>query len=430
MSRERIITGIDVGSSKVTTVIATPMEEGRVSVIGVSSVPSKGIKKGVVVDIEDAVEAIAASLEGAERMAGYAVGGAQVSIDGNHISSQNSHGVVAVHDLDGEIAQDDVARVTEAARAISLPESREIIHVIPRGFIVDSQEGVKDPVGMSGVRLEVETNIISGASAVMRNLVKCIQQVAVDVDSLVFAGIAAGEAVLSDTEKELGCVLVDIGGGTTKIVVYLNGFPAYASVIPVGGQNITNDLAIGLRTNLETAEKIKLRLSSPRDYTFLEEPVAIPIDDNPRNNRRKPAREIDISDLGVEMRSIKESVFSEIINPRLTEIFRLVGTELRKSGFAKMLPSGIVVTGGTAETVGMEEVAKAVLQMPYRKGEPHGLTGLVEEIQGPAYATVVGLIRAGLSQSASPGRGFNVAGGKGIGKITKGALSWLKSFKP
>lgn len=429
MSRERIITGIDVGSSKITTVIATPLEEGRVSVIGVSSVPSRGIKKGVVVDIEDAVAAIASCLEGAERMAGYAVGGAQVSIDGNHIASQNSHGVVAVHDPDGEIGPDDVSRVTEAARAISLPESREIIHVIPRGFIVDSQEGVKDPVGMSGVRLEVETNIISGASAVMRNLVKCVQQVAVDVESLVFAGIAAGEAVLSDTEKELGCVLVDIGGGTIKVVVYLGGFPAYASVIPVGGQNITNDLAIGLRTNLEAAEKIKLRLSSSREYSYIDESVVLVGDDN-KNNRRKNIREIDISDLGLEMKSLKESVFSEIINPRLTEIFRLVGTELRKSGFAKMLPSGIVVTGGTAETVGLEEVAKNVLQMPYRKGEPHGLTGLVEEIQGPAYATVVGLIRVGLAQSSSSTRTFNLVGGKGLGRITKGALGWLKSFKP
>ena len=429
MARDRIITGIDIGSSKITTVIASQGEEDRLSVIGVSTVPSKGIKKGVVVDIDDAVEAIASCLEGAERMAGYAVSSAFVSIDGTHIASQNSHGVVAVHDPEGEISPNDVARVTEAARAISLPESREIIHVIPRGFIVDSQEGVKDPAGMSGIRLEVETNIVSGASAVMRNLAKCVQQVAVDVEDLIFAGIASGEAVLSDTERELGCVLVDIGGGTTKIVVYLGGFPAYTSVIPVGGQNVTNDLAIGLRTNLETAEKIKLRLSESRDFTYIEENDEVGGDDSPRNNRKRSVREIDISDLGVEMKTIRESVFSEIINPRLTEIFRLIGTELRKSGFMKVLPSGIILTGGTADTVGIEEVAKVTLQMPFRKGVPKNLVGLVEEIQGPAFSTVVGLLKFGV-RNVSTSHAFSGVGPGKVGKISKGAVNWLKSFMP
>ena len=431
MPRERIITGIDIGSSKVSTVIAGQDDEGALSVIGVSTVPSKGIKKGVVVDIDEAVESIASCLEGAERMAGYAVSSAFVSIDGNHIASQNSHGVVAVHDHDGEIGVDDVARVTEAARAVSLPSSREIIHVIPRGFVVDAQDGVKDPVGMSGIRLEVETNIISGASTVMRNLSKCVQQVAVDVDDLVFAGIASAEAVLSDTEKELGCVLVDIGGGTTKIVVFLAGSPAYASVIPVGGQHITNDIAVGLRTSLESAEKIKLKLSQDREYQYLNEDSldTAEEEDEAKKRHQRKKREIDIRDLGLEMTSVPESMFLDIINSRLTEMCKLIGAELRKSGHAKHLPSGIVVTGGGADTVGLEHVVKQTLKMPFRKGQAEGLRGLVEELHGPAYATVVGLLRYG-AEVGSVSRSFNGGRSASMGSMAKRTTDWFKSFLP
>lgn len=427
MPKDRIITGIDVGSSKVTTVIASLNDEGRRAVIGVSSTPSKGIKKGVVVDIDEAVDSIAACLEGAERMAGHAVTSAFVSIDGNHIASQNSHGVVAVHDHDGEILPDDVARVTEAARAITLPAARDIVHVIPRGFIVDSQDGVKDPVGMSGIRLEVETNIISGASTVMRNLVKCVQQVGVSVEDLVFAGLASAEAVLSDTEKELGCVLVDIGGGTTKILIYVGGSPAYASVLPVGGQNVTNDLAIGLRTNLEIAEKIKLRLSSATPVQFIDTSEE-PEEDTPASRRRRKVRSIDVRDLGVEFSSVPETVFEEIINPRLTEMFRLIGAEIRRSGYGKMLPSGIIVTGGTAETVGVEDIARKTLQMPYRFGVPGGVTGLIDEIEGPAYATAVGLILHG--SRVLPGKQYGSVGKGSVGTASKKAFDWIKSFMP
>jgi cell division protein FtsA len=429
MPRERILTGIDIGSSKITTVIASHSEEGRLSVIGVSTVPSRGIKKGVVVDIDDAVESIASCLEGAERMAGYAVSSAFVSIDGNHISSQNSHGVVAVHDQDGEIEASDVNRVTEAARAISLPESREIIHVLPRGFIVDSQEGVRDPVGMSGIRLEVETNIVSGASAVMRNLAKCVQQVAVDVDELVYSGIASAEAVLSDTEKELGCALIDIGGGTSKIAIYIGGSPAYATVIPVGGQNITNDIAVGLRTNLESAEQIKIRLSELREYTYIEDEEEEIAPETKKSMRKSHLRHIDLRELGLDMPSVPESVFSEIINPRLTEIFKLIGSELRKSGYGKVLPSGIIVTGGTAGTVGLEHVAKVTLQMPFRIGKPTGLSGLVEEIQSPAYSTVSGLILYAATAVPSA-RSFGAIKGGGVGEVAKKTLGWFKSFMP
>ena len=260
MAREKIITALDVGSSKITTLIATSAEDA-LTVIGVSTVNSKGIRKGQVVDIDEAVSAISESLEAAERMAGVSTSSCFASIGGVQISSINSRGVVAVAGGENEISDEDVKRVVEAAQAISTPSSREIIHVIPRDYIVDSQEGIKDPVGMTGVRLEVETHIITGATTSMRNLVKCIQQVGLDVEGLVFSGIASAESTLTDTEKELGVALVDIGGGTTDVALFMDGSIAHSAVIPIGGINITNDLAIGLRSSLETAQKIKLALS-------------------------------------------------------------------------------------------------------------------------------------------------------------------------
>lgn len=411
MPKERIIAGLDIGSSKITTIIATQSSEGKISVIGVSTVPSKGIKKGVVVDIDEAVEAIAQSLESAERMAGYAVSQAYVLVDGTHISSLNSHGVVAVAHQEGEISPSDVARVTEAAQAISIPSSREIIHVLPRGFIVDSQDGIRDPVGMSGIRLEVETNIISGATTVMRNLVKCVQQVGVDVEDLVFGGLAASEAVLTDTEKELGAVLVDIGGGTSDILVFENGSPAYTAVLPIGGQNITNDLAIGLRTSLEDAEKIKEKLQL----------AAV--------SREKEDNQLDISDLGLETKTISKKTINEVIRARLQEIFSLVALEIKKSGFEKKLPAGIIICGGAAETAGIAEVAKQVLKMPVRIGEPRGASGLIEEVSGPAFAASIGLLLYGAH--LQPERRISLGAARGrVFELLRRVVNWVKSYLP
>jgi len=399
MPKERIIAGLDIGSSKIATIIATLGQEGKVQVIGVSAVPSKGIKKGVVVDIDEAVEAIAQSLESAERMAGYAVSSAYCLVDGTHISSLNSRGVVAVAHQEGEISPSDVARVTEAAQAISIPSSREIIHVIPRGFIVDSQDGIRDPVGMSGIRLEVETNIISGATTVMRNLVKCVQQVGVDVEDLVFGGVAASQAVLTDTEKELGAVLVDIGGGTTDILVFEDGSPVYAAVLPIGGQNITNDLAIGLRASLEDAEKIKERMQL----------AAV----------SKEGNEIDVS----------KKTLNEIIKARLQEIFSLVALEVKKSGFVGKLPAGVIICGGAAETMGIVEAAKQVLKMPVRIGQPRGASGLIEEVSGPAYAASIGLLLYGSRLQPERRMSLGNARGKLTGIISR-FISWIKSYLP
>jgi cell division protein FtsA len=407
MPKERIIAGLDIGSSKITTIIATLGDEGKVSVIGVSSVPSKGIKKGVVVDIDEAVEAIAQSLESAERMAGYAVSAAYVLVNGTHISSLNSHGVVAVAHQEGEISPSDVERVTEAAQAISIPSSREIIHVLPRGFIVDSQDGIRDPVGMSGIRLEVETNIISGSTTVMRNLVKCVQQVGIDVEDLVFGAIAASQAVLTDTEKELGAVLVDIGGGTTDILVFEDGSPAYVAVLPIGGQNITNDLAIGLRTSLENAEKIKEKMAlMPEGET-----------------------QLDVSDLGLETGTIARKKLDEIIEARLQEIFSLVALEIKKSGFGGKLPAGIILCGGAAETAGIGETAKRVLKMPVRVGEPKGASGLIDEVSGPAYAASIGLLLYGSRLRPERRIGLGAARGR-VFDIFGRLINWIKSYIP
>lgn len=423
MPKERIVTGIDIGSSKVCTIIASvsspsASEHGtKVSVIGVSTVPSGGIKKGVVVDIDEAVEAIAQSLEGAERMAGYAVSSAYISVDGKHISSLNSHGVVAVANQEGEISEGDVSRVTEAAQAISIPSSREIIHVLPRDFIVDNQDEIKDPVGMSGVRLEVETNIISGATTVMRNLVKCVQQVGVGVSDLVFEGIAAAEAVLTDTERELGTILVDIGGGTTSVIVFSGGSPAYAGVLPVGGRNITNDLAVGLRVGLDEAEEIKKRLSMEDLFSASQ-------------TEEEEEDELDISDLSLERKTISRKTAKDIIEARLQEIFRMVGKEIKNSELEDKLPAGVVITGGGALTVGAVKTAKRVLGYPVRLGEPRGVSGLIEEIGSPEYASSVGLVLYGAYFISERGFMGGIVSGEKLGGLFQRVLKWIRSFLP
>lgn len=389
MVKDKVVVGIDIGSSKVATLIATAPVDGPINVIGVSSFPSRGLRKGQVVDIEEAVGVISQSLEAAERMAGYSVGSAFVSVGGTHIACQNSKGVVAVSEPDKEITHQDVERVVEAAKAVSLPSSREITHVLPRGFIVDGQEGIKDPLGMTGVRLEAETHIISGSATAMRNLAKCIEEVGVEVESLVFGGLASGEAVLSETEKELGVVVVDLGGGTTDTCIYIDGALSYSAVLPIGAKNITNDLAIGLRVSLESAEKIKLLLTKqPKEVALPEE----------EEKETKVSDEIDLTNLGLseEIRKISRKTLIEgIVKPRLNEIFTMVGLEIKKSGFGGLTPAGIVITGGGAQTVGATEVAKRILAMSCRVGIPTQMTGLIDEIQTPVFATGVGLVLYG-----------------------------------
>lgn len=429
MAKDRIITTIDVGSSKVVCLIAEVAEADQIRVIGVSANPSRGIKKGVIVDIDQAVDVIAETLESAERMAGVTVSRVWVTVNGSHIASVNSQGVVAVSAPDGEITPNDVERVVEAAKAISMPSSREIVHVIPRTFIVDQQEGIDDPIGMSGVRLQVETHIISGAATSMRNLVKCIQEVGLDVENLIFAGIASSEAMLTATEKELGVVMVDIGGGTTDFVVYQDGAPVYSSVLKLGGKNITSDIAIGLRVPLEDAEEIKKYAGKKRPQPTMSD-ARLP-------SKSSDEESLDVSELRLEsvQKIDRKFLVDGIIRPRLEEMAEEIINELRKSGLEGLTPAGIVVGGGGSYTLGLVETFAKELRYPVRIGTPTGVTGLVDEIKGAEYASSIGSVLHGLKgasiahTSGTAFGGFKVPFAK-LGKSKDKVVGFIKGFLP
>ena len=432
MAKDKVICGIDAGSSKIATLIASVDENGKINLIGVSSTISRGVRRNQVVDIDEAVGAITESVEAAERMAGYSISSSYVSLGGPQIESINQHAVVAVSEPEGEIKESDIQRVNEAARAIPLPSSREILHVIPRTFTVDGQEGIKDPIGMTGVRLETETHIITGSSTSMRNLVKCVQEVGIDVTELVFSGIASSIAVLTDTEKELGVVLIDIGGETTDVVIFIDGSVAYSSVVPIGARHITSDMAVGLRVSLDSAEKIKLSLGKIEKTPALSEEREAEVKNDA--NRKKEEGMLDIKSLNLteDIQKIsKKAVVDGIIRPRLQEIFKYVGKEIKKSGFGTQVPSGLVICGGGAQTVGILEQAKYVLGFPARLGQIEGLSGMIEEIDSPTFASASGLILYGASQGSSGEIHLPVLSGslplKGM--IQKG-ISLIKSFLP
>lgn len=381
MNKNKIIAGIELGSSKIATIISQvnidqATMDKEINIVGVSSSDSKGIKKGQIVDIEAAVESIISSVESAERMAGYHLESAYIALNGAHLHSQNSHGVVAVSDPEGEISISDVDRVIEAASALSIPQSREVIHVLPREFVVDGESGVKDPVGMSGIRLEVDTHIITAASSAMKNIKKAINEVGIQVEEFVFNGLAASESSITSTEKELGCVVVDIGGGTTSICGFIDGAITYSGVIPIGAKNVTNDLAIGLRISLENAEKIKLELSKEQ------------------KNLKEDEDEMDLTELGITdtKKVSKKTLIEGIVRPRLNEIFTMVRLELDKAGILNKVPSGIIITGGGAETVGVVDCARRMASLPVRIGKPRGVKGLIDDIMNPSFSVPVGLI--------------------------------------
>lgn len=429
MNEGKVVVGIDIGTSKIVTLIAKVNE--AINILGVSEVKAEGIKKGQIVNIEEAVAVINNSLEGAERMAGYSVSHVVASIGGSHVESQNSKGVVAVSTPEGEITRNDIVRVIDAAKAISLPSSREIIHVLPRSYTVDGQEGIKDPIGMTGVRLEVDTHIVTASTTALRNLEKALSEVGVDVDHIIFNGYASGLSVLSDTEKELGVVLIDMGAGTTDISIYVDGSVAYSSVLAIGARHITNDLAIGLRISLESAEKIKLFLSKPAERKKIspdeleEKPMPSKID------------EVDLGPLNLpeDINRVSRKTLTEgIIKPRLNELFTMVGLEIKKSGFGGQTPAGLVLTGGGALTVGASESAKRMLAMPVRIGIPIGMKGIIDEIQNPTFSTSVGLVAYASKHevSASMPFGFSLPSLPygGSFKIFKKISDFIKSFIP
>ncbi|MDO8638888.1 MAG: cell division protein FtsA [Candidatus Daviesbacteria bacterium] len=439
MAKDKIVCAIDIGSSKITTLIATLGEEEKVNLIGVSSVASKGVRKAQIVDIEDAVGAITESLEAAERMAGYSISSVFASIGGPQIESTNSHAVVAIAKPNGEIEENDVLRVNDAARAITLPSSKEILHVIPRSFAVDGQEGIKDPIGMTGVRMETDTHIITAATTSMKNLIKCMGLVGVNVEELVFSGIASATAVLTDTEKELGVIVVDIGGETTDVVIYVDGAIAYSAVIPVGARHITSDLAVGLRISLESAEKIKVYLGKATRQPVLPDILEKQEIKFGKTIERKSGVDnkeeiLDIKSLGLtdDIRKIsKKAVVDSIIRPRVREILELVGKEIKKSGFGSQTPSGLVICGGGATTVGLLEQSKYVLGYPARIGKIEGLVGLTDEIDSPSYTAAAGLILYGARADTSSQFSLPVLNkGLPFKNVVQNGINLVKSFLP
>ena len=376
---KNLIVGLDIGTSKIAAIVAEMKPDGGFEVIGMGSSPSRGLKKGVVVNIESTVNAIQRALEEAELMADCKIRDVWTGIAGSHIRSFNSHGMVAIKDR--EVAQNDVDRVVETAKAIPIPTDQQILHVLNQEFVIDGQEDVREPLGMSGVRLEVKVHIVTGAVSAAQNIMKCVRRCGLEVNDLILQPLASAMAVLSEDEKDLGVCLVDIGGGTSDIAVFTQGAIRHTSVIPIAGDQITNDIAMALRTPTKEAEEIKRRYGCAlRELADSQETVEVP---------------------GVGERGPKKmsrQTLAEVIEPRVEELYSLVQAELRRSGFEELLSSGIVITGGSAAMQGMVELGEEVFHMPVRLGLPNYTDGLSEVIRNPRYSTGVGLILAGLSQ--------------------------------
>lgn len=380
---ERTIVGIDVGTTKVCTVVGEATEN-ELRIVGVGVTPSRGIKKGVVVNVVEAASAIKASIEKAERSSGYEIARAFVSVTGGHVSAINSRGVVGVNRGDRGITVDDVGRALDAARAIAIPQDREVLHVIPRGFSVDGQDGVKEPVGMIGFRLEVEAHIVTGQTSSIHNLMKCVEGCNVGVDGLVLDPIASGEAVLSENEKEMGVVLADIGGGTTDVAIFIEGSVWHTTVLPVGGNHFTNDVAVGMRVPFEAAEQLKIEHGHARHETI------------------DPTEVVQVKAFGDGgVARVQRRDLAEILEARAEETFQLILQEIKRSGYDGLLPAGVVLTGGTSQLRGLRELGRQVLGLPVRIGTPQNLQGLIDTVDSPAYATSVGLLLWGRDQAGS-----------------------------
>ncbi len=372
---EDTIVAIDVGTTKVCTLVAEPSDEGELRIVGVGLAPSKGLRKGVVLDVEQATRAIAESVRKAERASGYAIDSAHVGISGSHISGLNSKGIAAISRGERIIVQDDINRAMEAARAIAIPPNRELLHAIPRRYAVDEQDGVRNPLGLRGFRLEVEAHIVVGASTSIHNLVECVRAAGVSVQHLIVQAIAAGEAVLTEPERDLGVALIDIGGGTTDMAVFIDGSVWHTVVLPVGGNHLTQDIAVGLRTPFTVAENLKVQYGH-----------AIP-------DSIAPDELIDATSFGDSShRSVSRAKLSEIIRARAEEMLELTMREIKRSGYDGLLPAGVVLCGGTSQLAGIKDLARETIGLPVRIGSPRGLEGLVESVRDPAHACSVGLL--------------------------------------
>ena len=428
----KIITAIDVGTSKITTVISAVEDDQKPTVIGVCSHPSKGIKKGVVVNIDEATNSISESVNAAERMAGVTVSDVYVSINGDQVTSLNNKGVVAVSS--SEITIDDTYRAIENARTLSLPENLNPIHIIPREFMVDNQGGIKYPIGMSGGRLEVETHIITAPNSYWQNLKKCVEQLGLNVFDVVFTGWASAAAVLTETEKELGVTMLDIGAGTTSISIFQEGSITYSGCIPLGGVNITSDIAIGLQVSLEDAEKIKVNMGDllsdkikAKDKKSDKRPALLRKVEEEEKEEEIGDR-IDLSLIGVKSeKSVTKEMLQKIVEARCEEIYDMAKENVEKAGYEMAMPSGIVITGGTALLSGITKLTQTIYGVPARIGYASGLSGMTEEISDPGYSCVQGLIKHALDDDVevnSENKKVDIGGF--FGKITE----WFKSLLP
>ena len=409
MAKRGPLVGLDVGTTKVCVVVAEPTEDGEVHIAGMGTSLSIGVRKGVVVDLDATTRAIEEAVDKAERMAGVRISGAIVGVSGAHLASQNSRGVVAVSRADREIGEPDVSRVVEAARMAAVPASdREIVHLVPRDFIVDGQDGVKNPVGMYGSRLEVEAHIVTGASTLLANLLKCVQRAGLESEALVLEPLASAEAVLAPAERELGVALVDIGGGTTSLGMFTGGGLCYTVVLPYGGNHVTNDIAVGLRTSFADAERLKVQSG-----------CAVPA-------MVSDAESIEVVNVGSrEPRVMPARMLSEIIEPRIAEMAGLVKAQLSRSRFAYRIPAGIVATGGTAGLRGLGDLFGERLGMAARVGVPEIPGSVADTVSSPAYATSVGLVLHAARQRRM-GRGARSLNGSGTvyGRVRQ----WLREF--
>ncbi|MGD9843655.1 MAG: cell division protein FtsA [Steroidobacteraceae bacterium] len=371
-----LIVGLDIGTSKVVALVGEIRADNSIEIIGIGSHPSRGLKKGVVVNIESTVKSIQRAVEEAELMAGCEIHSVYAGIAGSHVRSLNSHGIVAIRNK--EVTAEDVDRVIDAARAVAIPADQKILHILPQEFIIDNQEGIREPVGMAGVRLEAKVHIVTGAESAAQNIVKCVQRCGLSVDDVVLEQLASSYAVLADDEKELGVCLVDIGGGTTDIAVFSGGAIRYTAVIPIAGDQVTNDIAVSLRTPTQHAEEIKMKYACAlSQLAHADETIEVPsVGDRPP-------------------RRLARQTLAEVVEPRYEELFQMVRMELQRSGYEEVIAAGVVLTGGTSKMEGAVELAEEVFHMPVRLGTPQHITGLADVVRNPIYATGVGLLLYG-----------------------------------
>ena len=376
---ENMIVGLDIGTSKVVAIVGKRKMDGTIEVVGIGSHPSRGLKRGVVVNIETTVQAIQRAVEEAELMAGCRIHSVYAGIAGSHIKSLNSHGIVAIRDR--EVTQADIDRVIDAAQAVAIPADQKILHILPQEFVIDSQEGIKEPMGMSGVRLEAKVHLVTCAVNAAQNIEKCVKRCGLEVDDIILEQLASSHAILTEDEKELGVCVVDIGGGTTDIAVFTGGAIRHTAVIPIAGDQVTNDIAMALRTPTQNAEEIKIKYACAlTQLAGADETIKVP-----SVGDRAP-------------RDLSRQALAEVVEPRYEELFTLVQSELRRSGFEDLIPAGIVITGGSSTMEGVVELAEEIFHMPVRLACPQAVSGMTEVVNNPIYATGVGLLIHGFRQ--------------------------------